>query len=118
MIVLPKIFVESHLETDEDRHNYNGRGLINDNVITYVENDTKVKIDLKNLVLTRDNKDMHLMLYFKENKANISIKEINQELSLNLEVLKIIKNDDSLIINYKIDMNTYHFTIKWKIGDE
>ena len=50
--------------------------------------------------------------------GGISIKEINQELSLNLEVLKIIKNDDSLIINYKIDMNTYHFTIKWKIGDE
>lgn len=74
-------------------------GNINDNIFE-VEN---IKVDLLNHILYRENDSFKYTLDYKQNNANIELKEQNYTLNLLLETKSILKNDEYLKIIYSIE---------------
>lgn len=74
-------------------------GNINDNFFE-VDN---IKVDLINHILYRENDSFKYTLDYKQNNANIELKEQNYTLNLLLETKSILKNDEYLKIIYSIE---------------
>ena len=74
-------------------------GNINDNIFE-VEN---IKVDLLNHILYREDASYKYTLDYKQNNANIELKEHNYSLNLLLETKSILKNDEYLRIIYSIE---------------
>ena len=74
-------------------------GNINDNIFE-VEN---IKVDLLNHILYREDASYKYTLDYKQNNANIELKEHNCNLNLLLETKSILKNDEYLRIIYSIE---------------
>lgn len=77
-------------------------------IITYNESNellTEVKLNLKDKILTRENKDYYLEYKFIENEETeneIKLKELNQSISLKIKTSKFDINDNQLEIIYTI----------------
>ena len=78
---------------------YEKDGNINDNIFE-VEN---IKVDLLNHILYREDASYKYTLDYKQNNANIELKEHNYSLNLLLETKSILKNDEYLRIIYSIE---------------
>lgn len=83
--------------------------------IQYIEKEnTKVKVNMKNLTLIRENHDMKMEYFFKENKGTIFLKAYNKVLPLVIQVKNIIHNKDKLIIEYEIENSNFSYSIDWR----
>lgn len=72
------------------------KAIINDDFISYFEDEIKIKYDYKTNIITRDNKDLFLKYDFNKEKASIKDKELNRRFYPKIKVL------DKKIDNYNI----------------
>ena len=85
------------------------------NKISYIENDsnnTNVLLDLNNRLLIRDNKELYLEYDFLNNKGVVYLKELRNNISINLNTIKYEITDTKIEIMYKIDENSYEYFIE------
>jgi len=107
---MKKIKLNITLITNEAIDEYNLLGEYNDTnkIITYNESSellTEVKLDLKDKVLTRENKDYYLEYKFIENEETeneIRLKELNESLSLKIKTDKFEIKENKIEITYTI----------------
>lgn len=85
------------------------------NKISYIENDsnnTNVLLDLNNRLLIRDNKELYLEYDFLNNKGVVYLKELRNNMNINLNTIKYEITDNKIEIMYKIDENSYEYFIE------
>ena len=85
------------------------------NKISYIENDsnnTNVLLDLNNKLLIRDNKELYLEYDFLNNKGVVYLKELRNNMNINLNTIKYEITDNKIEIMYKIDENSYEYFIE------
>ncbi|MBO5414292.1 MAG: hypothetical protein J6A17_01560 [Bacilli bacterium] len=85
------------------------------NKISYIENDsnnTSVLLDLNNKLLIRDNKELYLEYDFLNNKGVVYLKELRNNMNINLNTIKYEITDNKIEIMYKIDENSYEYFIE------
>ena len=107
---MKKIKLNIILITNQQQQEYNvlGEYQKENNLIKYKESDkllTEVKIDLKNKLLIRENKDYYLEYKFIENQLTenkIKLKELDQSLYLNIKTEKLEINDNKFEVIYTI----------------
>ena len=72
------------------------KAIINNDFISYFEDETKVKYNYKTSIITRENKDIYIKYDFNKEKASIKDKELNRRFYPKIKVL------DKKIDNYNI----------------
>ena len=101
--------------TNNKIDNYITNGIINDNILIYLEKDhTKTKYDYNNNCLIRENNNIRMNYNFINKKQTIGKIYIN-ELRKNIDV--ILKTNNIVIDNYNLYINFYveDETIEYKI---
>ena len=92
----------------EDEYNLLGEYDELNKIITYNESNeflTEVKLNLKEKILTRENKDYHLEYKFtinEETENEINLKELNQSLFLKIKTEKFEIEENKVEIRYTI----------------
>lgn len=103
------------LKTVEEVIKYEISIELKNNKINYVENDpnnTNVLLDLDNKILIRDNKELYLEYDFSNNNGIIYLKELKNNINVNLNTIKYEVSDKKIEIMYKIDENSYEYFIE------
>lgn len=109
-----KVKIEVKLEENKkEKQNIKTMGILLNNKIKYKSDDAINILNIDELTLKRKTKEYEIILDFKNN--NIKYKYNNSELILDIKT-KIIKNQQELIIEYKIlDTNdNYKYKIIWR----
>lgn len=85
------------------------------NILMYKEeNGTDVLIDLANLILTRENEEMLLVLNFSLGESYINMKKMNGKMPLMLTVNDKKIESNLFSVNYTLsDQNKFKFTLEW-----
>ena len=116
-----KIKLKGYLEniTENTKELIDTKGIKNKDKITYIIENTKYKIELKDkeLVLTRENNEFIHKMIFKENKTTETkyyIKELKTDLSLKILTTKLEIELNKILINYEIidNDNKYIYVIE------
>lgn len=81
------------------------------NKINYIDGNTNVLFDITNEILIRENSKMYLEYNFKNNKAEIYIKELLKSINLNLITKNKIIKDNYIEIEYIIEEDKYKYII-------
>ena len=113
---MSKIKIEVILkENNKEIININQNAIYLNNTIKYISDDTINILDIENLLLKRKTKEYEMIINFKNN--NIKYKYNNYELEIKIEKIKIISNQNELIIEYEIPETKckYNYKIKWNI---
>lgn len=90
--------------------------------IYYIEKDKEKTVTIYNLqndTLERDNKEMYLYLPFKtkeETLGTMIVKDINQEIKLEIYTKEILKNKKEIKIRYTL--NDEQYTYRLEYGEE
>lgn len=88
---------------------------LDNKIIKYMENkNTKVEVNLEKLLLKRENDDLKMEYFFKEKTGTIYLKEYKKYLNINIEVKKIICEQDEFLIEYVIENNHFSYSIDWR----
>ncbi len=117
---MKKISFEYHLKS-YDTVSFKGIGYYeeeNGKIIYNEKDNTKVVLDLNNLILKRDNSTLSLTLDFKKKQGCILVKELNNSIDLELKVNDITIEKDSFLVEYITNKEEYIYDIKWSIGGE
>ena len=83
---------------------FNTLGEIDNNIITYYESNklrSKMTIDLNKETLVKENIDYKISLDFKKNNE-IFLKKENGKINIGIKLIKFIKDDKKVVINYQI----------------
>ena len=82
------------------------------------ENGTDVRIDLANLILTRENEEMLLVLNFSLGESYINMKKMNGKMPLMLTVNDKKIESNLFSVNYTLsDQNKFKFTLEWTLQE-
>lgn len=83
------------------------------NKISYLENKkTKVLFDLEKEILMRENKEIYMELFFKEEKAIIYIKNLRKNIEIVLKTKKIDISNNKIVIQYEMEKNLYLYELE------
>ncbi|MBQ3436187.1 MAG: hypothetical protein IJH13_04145 [Bacilli bacterium] len=88
-----------------------------DSELYYEEEDmykTSVIYNFLTNVLKRDNREMYLEYNFAEEEGKVLIKDLDQEMYLDLQVEKINKTKNTITIKYKVNGIDYKYSIRIK----
>lgn len=90
------------------------------NILIYKEqNDMDVLIELDRLILTRENKEMFLLMDFYGGESYVQMKKLDRKMPLMVTVHSKKLSDNSLSISYSLsENNVFDFNIEWILGDE
>lgn len=107
------------LRTDEEVIEYGININIKNNKINYTETDSKhtnVFLDLGEKLLIRENEELYLEYNFSSNQGMIYLKEIGNNITMNLNTERYQILEKRIEIMYKIDENSYEYIIEmeWK----
>lgn len=112
---MAKKLIKSILEnkSNNEKIEYEFKGIVLDNKITYKENDMLVNIQLnKDIILTRSDDIKRITLNFKLNEKTKCTYEIyGKVLELNLCTNKIVREENYLEIDYKIEEENINFKL-------
>ena len=78
------------------------------------DNQTKVTFDLKNNILTRENKELTINIDFKTNKIKYHLKQENKTAFSNIKVNKFQKLENQITITYQTENDTFNLKIEYK----
>lgn len=113
---MAKILVKTNLKTKDEVINYEGKGILNNNKLIFYEDDIKNHFRLNELCLIRETKDSIITLNFSENSyAQVLLKKENYILPLKLEINSLIKNENELIVKYKLEDDNFEFIISYEV---
>ena len=116
-----KIKVKGYLKniTEATKENIDTYGIKNNNIISYIIDNTKYKLILEDskITLLRENNEFSHGMIFEENKTHSSeyyLKESNYSLEFNIETTKLIYNENKIDITYKIieSENIYNYVLE------
>ena len=115
---MPKINIKITLKTKEQtiENKYKAIFFFFSNIIIYQEEDkTKNQFDLRNLRLRRENENLWLEYLFNEQektKGIIKIKELNQNLQVNIQTKKINQQNKNIEIEYQLEEESYKYKLE------
>ena len=90
------------------------KATIDNNIIKYKDNDSKVTMDINKDRLIRTSKEKYMVLDFKQELVHITIKDINYDISLKIEVKSIEKEDNYYKVLYVLENDEFNFELKVK----
>ena len=86
------------------------KNIINENNINYIIHNNKIlfnidgiKYSYSNNIFIKENKEEIIKLDFKKELCTITLKEYNNSLNLNINLINIENNNNFIIIEYKIE---------------
>lgn len=115
---MSKINVKITLTTPETtiEKKYKAIFLTEEKEIIYQEDDkTKTKINLQKLRLERENETLWMEYLFnkqKPTKGTIKIKDLNQQLKLNIQTKKINQQNQNIEIEYQLENENYKYKLE------
>ena len=105
------------LKGDKQITEYEGECIYYDDrkILIYKEqNGTDVFIDFVNLILTRENDEMFLVLNFFGGESYINMKKMNSKMPLSLVVKSKQIEANKLIVSYVLsEQNEFDFSLEW-----
>ena len=90
------------------------KATIDNNIIKYEDNDSKVTMDINKDRLIRTSKEKYMVLDFKQELVHITMKDINYDISLKIEVKSIEKEDNYYKVLYVLENDEFNFELKVK----
>lgn len=109
--------IKAIITTETEKIQENVIGSFIDGIISYQEDSkTDVYLDINKNELIRENEQMLMKYIFDENrrtKGLINIKDINKELEVEIETLKLNKKDNYYYVEYKIEDNTFIYELSY-----
>lgn len=90
------------------------KATMDNNIIKYEDNDSKVIMDINKDRLIRTSKEKYMVLDFKQELVNITMKDINYDISLKIEVKSIEKEDNYYKVLYVLENDEFNFELKVK----
>lgn len=90
------------------------KATIDNNIIKYEDNDSKVTMDINKDRLIRTSKEKYMVLDFKQELVYITMKDINYDISLKIEVKSIEKEDNYYKVLYVLENDEFNFELKVK----
>lgn len=120
-----KIRIKGYLKNinDNNKLEINTFGIKQKNVISFVDNNIKHKIILKNdlITLTRENSEFINIIKFAKEKQYISeytLKENNFTIDLNIKTIDLKISDNFLLIKYVVIESDEIFEYKIELSDK
>ena len=89
---------------------YNIKGILQDKIIKYYDNDVKMIINLNNKTLERIKNEEKYLFDFNNKLCIIKTKEF--ELSFPIKVIDLNVDNNLFYVKYQIDNNLYEYNIK------
>lgn len=89
-------------------------GIIDNNLLKVNDNETIFTFDLEKLVLKRENKDIKILIDFKNEKLIYKIPETNKEFHNNFTCLALTNKDKEYNIIYQMEENVFKLNIKYE----
>ena len=90
------------------------KATIDNNIIKDKDNDSKVTMDINKDRLIRTSKEKFMVLDFKQELVHITMKDINYDISLKIEVKSIEKEDNYYKVLYVLENDEFNFELKVK----
>lgn len=115
---MPKIKLKIKIYNEEEKTEYEVYGIYNaeQNKIIYKEPDnTTTSYDYKNKSLTRDNNELRMEYSFKkktDNRGQILVKDLNQNIEVNIKRINIEEKDINTKIEYEIENQKFKYIIE------
>lgn len=107
--------IKVKIKNDEEEQENIYSSIFSENQIQYIEKkNTKVKVNRKDFILTRENEDMKMEYFFKEKKGNLFLKKYKRVLPIVLKVKKITNEKEKLIIEYEVENMHFYYSIDWR----
>lgn len=120
---MAKIVLESIITSKDDKKHIKEYGVLKDNLITYNEDNTKVKVKILDdgIYLKRENDEYLFDLMFKKDlvyDSKYHLKKLNTYIDLKVITNTIEKHDKKYIIDYELFMSgisngTFKYELKW-----
>lgn len=103
---MSKVNITCTLKSKKDIYTYRGKGIINNNVITYNDNDVITKIILDDIIWFKRKKDYEITLGFCDGKTVKGTYIINEgKMTVETETYELKKGKNSIKINYRLKIN-------------
>jgi len=90
------------------------KGIIDNEILIVNDNETKLSYDYKNNTLKRENNDYIIVLDFDNKKVKYNKKEVNNEFSNKLTILKLTNHNKQVNIKYEIEEEVFLLDIKYE----
>lgn len=90
------------------------KATIDNNIIKYEDNDSKVTMDINKDRLIRTSKEKYMVLDFKQELVYITMKDINYDITLKIEVKSKEKEDNYYKVLYVLENDEFNFELKVK----
>ena len=90
-------------------------GLINNEILSYKEKDTKVDIDLKKCIVTREDNEKIIIINYDNEVINLSLKGYNYEIDIPIEKIKKDIHDKYLNIKYRVEDKIVEYILEYEV---
>lgn len=101
------------IETKENSQQETVEIEIKNSKINYLEkNKTTVFLDLEKQVLIRENIELYIELLFREEKANLYIKNLQKNITIGLKLKKIDISKNKIVIQYELENELYSYQLE------
>lgn len=113
---MPKIKVLVHIKNSEEEKTQETNAILQDNTIKYKEDETSLVIyNYKENKLIRETNELRMTYQFEEGKTttgNITLKDLNKEINIEIYTKKIIKKENNIEIEFEIEKNLFLYRIE------
>ena len=110
--------IKAIITTNNETIQENTIGSFINGIISYKESDdTCVYLDITKNELIRENDNLFMKYGFIENrrsKGKLHIKDLNKEVELEIETKKIINQEKTYYVEYKIDENEFIYKLTYE----
>lgn len=118
VMFMEKIKIKAIITTNDETIQENTNGTFIGGIISYQESDkTYVYLDITKNELIRENDNLFMKFGFIENRRSngiIHIKDLNKEVDLEIETQKIINEENTYYVEYKIDENKFIYKLTYE----
>lgn len=118
---LSKVKIKTTLKSKEENHTFDGYGIKNKNIITYIDNNVITKITIDNIITIERKKQYSLKINLKES-INLEGKYITKYGTFKVETYtkKIVKTKNTLKLTYDLNINgeyidTFTYNLEYSI---
>ena len=102
------LFIEYCLR--KEKIEYNIKGIYKDNKIKYKDDKSIIVINLNNNILEKYQNENKIVFDFNNQKCYLD----NYNIDLNIDVIKIINDENIFYVHYKIENDSFEIKIKIK----
>ncbi len=118
---LSKVKIKTTLKSKEENHTFDGYGIKNKNIITYIDNNVITKITIDNIITIERKQQYSLKINLKES-INLEGKYITKYGTFKVETYtkKIVKTKNTLKLTYDLNINgeyidTFTYNLEYSI---